>query len=164
VSFPFDTTPLVQMFADLGVECTYRQVLVPAGTVGGSLNRAQPVGTPAPEWSATEYASQDSTVNAGTGMVGGFAAPISINIIFRAPGAFSQAMRGMFGLNLQESQDYCYLLASDIVPSRGDLIDHPDGTQYVVGQEQRAVGLSDRPIAYACSVERRAANSLVAGY
>lgn len=162
--FPYDANPLLQLFADLGIACAYRRVLVPAGTVGGSLNRQQPTGATGAEWSGPEQTTVDSTVNADTGMAGGFAPAITIPIIFRAPGVFSQAIRSMFGLQLQETQDYVYLLATDITPSRGDLIDHPNGTQYVIGQEQRAVGLSDRPIAFACAVEHRAANSVTAGY
>ena len=159
-----DDADLRELFAEIALECDYRQVLVPSGTVGGSLNRAQPVGTAGAEYSTQEAASEDSTVNAATGMTGGFAPPIRIRIIFAASGAFNQIIRGLFGLEMQETQPHVFILAGDVIPSRGDLIDHPNGTQYVVGQDQSEVGLSDRPLMYFCAVEHRAANSVTSGY
>ena len=165
---PVDDDPLVQLITDLGVTCQYRQYYIAAGESGGSLtagtNVKQPIGTHDASFDPTEHAATDSTVDAGTGFTPPYAPAVSVRAYFPPPVVFSIAGIGPVGLGLQETQDYVYLLATSVTPSRGDLIDHPNGTQWVIGQEQRAVGLSDRPAAWACAVEHRAANSVTAGY
>jgi hypothetical protein len=157
---PIDDDPLVQIITDLGVTCQYRQHYIAAGQQGASLtagtNVTQPVGTRDASYDPVERSEEDSTVDAGTGFTPAYAQPVSVRAYFPPPVVFSLSTIGQMGANLQASQDYVYLLSRDMVPSRFDLIIHPNGERYVVGEEQRAVITTDRPAAYRVSVEHRA--------
>jgi len=157
---PIDDDPLVQLISELGVVCLYRQYYIAGGESGGSLtagtNVKQPIGTHDASFDVTEHAATDSTVDAGTGFTPPYAPAVSVRAYFPPPVVFSIAGIGPVGLDLQETQDYVYLLSRDMVPSRNDLIIHPNGERYVVGAQQRAVITTDRPAAYRVSIEHRA--------
>jgi hypothetical protein len=156
---PIDDDPLVQIITDLGVTCQYRQYYIAAGESGGSLtagtNVKQPIGTHDASYDATEHAATDSTVDAGTGFTPAYAPAVSVRAYFPPPVVFNIAGIGQVGADLQETQDYVYLLSRDMVPSRNDLLIHPNGERYVIGEQQRAVITTDRPAAYRVSVEHR---------
>lgn len=156
---PIDDDPLAQLISELGVTCQYRQRYVDAGQQGASLTAgtlvAQPVGTRDAEYDPVERSEEDSTVDGGTGFTPAYAPPVPVRCYFPPPVVFSLATVGQVGADLQEDQDYVYLLSRDMVPSRFDLLIHPDGERYVVGERQRAVATTDRPAAYRVSVEHR---------
>lgn len=143
-------------------QCEYRQVfLSPVGTGNllGPLSNASQRPTDGQRdnaFDATENAVLDSTIDAGTGYVGGYASAIAVSVIFTELTQDAIAEWVPYGIQLDQSNLQALVLAEQIlVPARGDLIIHPEGTRYVVGARQAMIGLADEPFAYRLLVERR---------
>jgi hypothetical protein len=145
-----------------GNQCDYRQVFLPptgAGSLLGPLPNASRRPTTTQRDTAfdpTEGAVLDSTVDAGTGYVGGYAPAIPVSAIFSTLTQDAIAEWAPYGIQLNQNNLQALVLTEQIlVPARGDLIIHPDGTRYVVAAQQAMIGLADEPFAYRLLVERR---------
>lgn len=151
-----------------GNQCSYRQVFLPPGQIGNLLgplpnaSRRPTDGQRDGAYDATEGAVLDSTIDAGTGYVGGYAPAIAVSVIFTELNQDAVAEWAPYGIQLDQNNLQALVLAEQILaPARGDLIIHPDGTRYVVGARQAMIGLADEPFAYRLLVERRDANDAV---
>lgn len=163
----FDDADLVDLFTELGVQVEYRRAFAPASNPASWLGpRTQdgpgyldppPVGSRDSAYDPGQQAIIDTTVDAATGYVGGYQFVQIIRVLWLAPSAPAAAAFTPYGMELREGAALAVILARDLAPLRGDLLIHPDGDRYVVGEEQRPLGLYDRPIAFAVQVERRAA-------
>ena len=153
-----DAQPVADLITDLAAVCQYRRAFAPSSDPGqwvgpGPAITTRPVGTRDAAYDPIEGASTDSTVDAGTGYVGAYAPAVSVSVLILST-APAQASYGAYGLQLDENHVAAYMLASDMTPARGDLIIHPDGQRYVVGEDQWALGVAGAEVAYQVILER----------
>ena len=140
-----------------GTGITYRRAFVPSAAprawVGGPDDVPQPVGTRDAAYDPVENAVLDSTIDAGTGYVGGYGPSLGIHALVKRGDA--QTAWQQYGLQLNEEDYYVLLIAAEIAPAWHDLLIMPDGTRYLVGQQIRVVMVVGQTIGYAAQVERR---------
>lgn len=152
-----DDAPLVQLIMELGIELSYRQSYAATAQPNANLTAGttfvRPIGTRDAAFDPTENAVLDSTIDAATGYVGAYGTAFTVHALMSGalPGTTPY---GTYGLELNQPIT-CYLLSREVVPVRGDVIIHPNGERYVIGEQQRSLGTSDRPAVYAVAVEHR---------
>jgi hypothetical protein len=154
-----DDSDLLDLFGELGVFVQYRQSYAataqPNANLTAGTDISRPIGTRGTGFDPTEGAIVDSTVDAATGFVGGYGPAQQVVVLFTVTGPPNKAGILPYGSELAESDLFVYLLARYLAPVRGDLLIHPNGERYVVGEQQQRIGLPDRPIAYLVAVEHR---------
>jgi hypothetical protein len=152
-----DDNPLVQLIMELGVELSYRRSYAATAQPNANLTAGtefvRPIGTRDAAFDPTEDAVLDSTIDAATGFVGAYAVAFTVHALLSGAERGTAAYAA-YGAELDQPIT-CYLLSREVVPVRGDLIIHPNGERYVIGEQQRSLGTSDRPAVYAVSVEHR---------
>ena len=146
-------TDLAQLFVEVGVAVIYRRAFAASGAptvdlTAGFPNLARPIGTRDAGYDTGEGAVLDSTVDAGTGFAGGYAPGIAVQCYFSGPQEPDMTALGRYGLALDEPTISVYLLAADIIPVRGDLLIHPNGERYLIGERILPLGAADAPIGY----------------
>lgn len=154
-----DDGDLLDLFGELGVSVQYRQSFAASAQPNANLTAgtdiSRPVGTRGTGFDPTEGAIVDSTVDSGTGFVDSYGPALQVLVLFTVAGPPNKAGILPYGSELAETDLFVYLLARYLAPVRGDLLIHPNGERYVVGEQQQRIGLPDRPVAYLVALEHR---------
>lgn len=154
-----DDGDVMDLFVELGVLVQYRQSYAattqPNANLTAGTDITRPIGTRGAGYDPTENAVLDSTLDAATGFVGGYGPALQVLVLFTVAGPPNRAGFMPYGAELTESDLFVYLPARYLAPVRGDLLIHPNGERYVVGEQQQRLGLPDRPLAYLVAVEHR---------
>lgn len=147
--------------------CSYRQRLVhyqtPAAFIG-PYN--QPVASSSPYYNTIEGQPTDphATVDAGTGITGGYAAEVQVNVLILERPVHSETTYGVEGVLEQEDHREGLILATQMDPARGDLIIAPDGARYVVGRIITKHSVGQTPIYYSVGLGRRDPTTGIFGF